>query len=127
MVRSPITRAALDNLAAAFHEKHLQTYGHANPSEAVQLVNLRLTAIGHMPSLSLAHRQNPVATRCRLREVWFRETGLTSCPVHWRDGLAADEALIGPAIIEAADSTVVVPPGWIAAVDSRGYIRLSRR
>jgi hypothetical protein len=25
------------------------------------------------------------------------------------------------------DSTIVVPPGWIASVDGKGYIRLSRR
>jgi len=47
--------------------------------------------------------------------------------VHWRDSLAAGEALWGPAIIEAMDSTIVVPPGWIAAVDGTGYIRLRRR
>ena len=40
----PITRATLDALAAAFHDRHRQTYGHANPDEPVQLVNLRLTA-----------------------------------------------------------------------------------
>ena len=33
-----ITRATLDELAAAFHARHEQTYGHANRSEAVQLV-----------------------------------------------------------------------------------------
>jgi N-methylhydantoinase A len=127
IVDGPITRAALDRLAAAFHEKHRQTYDHDNPGEAVQLVNLRLTAIGRMPSLSLTHRPDPSAARRRLREVWFRETGLAPCPVHWRDGLSAGEALVGPVIVEAADSTIVVPPAWIAAVDSRGYIRLSRR
>ena len=36
-----ITRATLDDLAAAFHARHEQTYGHANRSEPVQLVNLR--------------------------------------------------------------------------------------
>src|SRR5271156_1471284 len=30
------------------------------------------------------------------------------------DDLAADQHLAGPAIIEALDSTIVVPPGWIA-------------
>ncbi len=49
----PVTRAALDRLAADFHEKHEQTYGHANTAEAVQLVNLRLSAIGRLPDLAL--------------------------------------------------------------------------
>jgi N-methylhydantoinase A len=62
-----------------------------------------------------------------MREVWFPEIGSAPCPVHWRDGLAAGETLAGPAVIEAMDSTIVVPPGWIASVDGKGYIRLSRR
>ena len=32
----------------------------------------------------------------------------------------------GPAIIEAMDSTTVVPPGWTARVDELGYLRLRR-
>ena len=56
----PITRSSLDRLAADFHEKHRQTYGHANPAEPVQLVNLRLTAIGRLPRISLVQRSNRV-------------------------------------------------------------------
>jgi N-methylhydantoinase A len=123
----PITRSGLHRLAADFHEKHRQTYGHANPAEPVQLVNLRLTAIGRLPRISLVQRSSPAAARRRVREVWFLETGFAPCPVHWRDGLVPGEVLAGPAIVEAIDATIVVPPGWIAAVDGKGYIRLSRR
>src|SRR6516225_7727017 len=123
----PVTRASLDRLAAAFHDKHRQTYGHANPEEPVQLVNLRLTAIGRLPGLTLAQPPATVPARCRMREVWFPGIGSVDCPVHWRDGLAAGETLEGPAIIEAMDSTIVVPPGWIATVDGTGYIRLRWR
>jgi N-methylhydantoinase A len=122
-----ITRSSLDVLAAAFHDKHRQTYGHANPAEPAQLVNLRLTAIGRLPPLQLG-RLPAVASppRRRIRDVWFPDTGFANCPVYWRDGLAASESLIGPAIVEAIDSTIVVPPGWIAAVDRGRYIRLRR-
>jgi len=123
----PVTCASLDRLAAAFHDKHRQTYGHANPEEPVQLVNLRLTAIGRLPGLRLAQPPASAPARRKTRQVWFPETGSAPCPVHWRDGLAAGEAVAGPAIIEAMDSTIVVPPGWIAAVDGTGYIRVRRR
>ena len=56
MADGAITRATLDALAAAFHDRHEQTYGHANPAERVQLVNLRLTALGRLPDLVLAQR-----------------------------------------------------------------------
>jgi N-methylhydantoinase A len=127
MAPGAITRESLDRLAAAFHDKHRQTYGHANPEEPVQLVNLRLTAIGRLRGLTLAQPPGAAPPHCRMREVWFPEVGSTPCPVHWRDGLAGSETLAGPAVIEAMDSTIVVPPGWIASVDGKGYIRLRRR
>jgi len=127
LAEGPITRESLDGLAAAFHEKHRQTYGHANRAEPVQLVNLRLTAIGRLPKLTLAQPPASAPARRRMRGVWFPQIGSAPCPVSWRDGLAAGETLAGPAIIEAMDSTIVVPPGWIASVDGKGYIRLRRR
>ena len=127
MDQGAVTRESLDRLATAFHDTHRQTYGHANPEEVVQLVNLRLTAIGRLPALTLAQPPAAAPARRRKREVWFPQDGSAPCPIHWRDGLAAGEALTGPAIIEAMDSTIVVPPGWIASVDGKGYIRLRRR
>ena len=66
-----ITRTSLDELAEAFHARHEQTYGHANRSERVQLVNLRLTALGRQPDLVLAQRGDPARARTRTRDVWF--------------------------------------------------------
>jgi N-methylhydantoinase A len=125
MADGPITRDSLAALAEAFHDRHRQTYGHANPNEKVQLVNLRLTASGRSPELIL-RQHGGVGRPRRERSAWFAETGFTNCPVHWRDGLAPGTSLTGPAIVEAVDTTVVVPPGWTAAVDQRGYIRMRR-
>jgi N-methylhydantoinase A len=122
----PVTRAMLDRLAGAFHDKHKQTYGHANPEEPVQLVNLRLTAVGKLPDLKLAQPNDPASARTRTRDVWFGATGFAPAVVHWRNGLVAGTVVAGPAIIEALDSTTVVPPGWAGAVDELGYIRLTR-
>jgi N-methylhydantoinase A len=127
LAEGPIDRAALERLARQFHERHRQTYGHANEAEPVQLVNLRLSAIGHLPQLSLARPGDPREARRRERPVWFAATGFIDCPVLWRDGLGAGEMIAGPAIIEALDATIVVPPSWLAATDARGYIRLTRR
>jgi N-methylhydantoinase A len=122
----PVTRESLDHLAEAFHEKHLQTYGHANRSEPVQLVNLRLTAIGKLPDLKLAQPYDAASARLRTRDVWFPTTGFVSATVYWRNGLAAGETVSGPAIVEALDSTTVIPPGWVGRIDDLGYIRLQR-
>jgi N-methylhydantoinase A len=126
IVDGEVTRASLDAAMEAFHAKHELSYGHANRAEPVQLVNLRLTAIGRLPSLMLAQPGDASAARTRSRDVWFAATGFTSTHVHWRPGLPAGSVVAGPAIIEAVDSTTVVPPGWTARVDDMGFIRMSR-
>jgi N-methylhydantoinase A len=122
----PITPATLTALAASFHQKHLRTYGHANDREPVQVVNLRLTAIGRRPMLTL---RQPAATgsgESSVREVWFNGPppgpGLMPTQVVRRDKLAPQARVVGPAIIESLDSTVVVPPGWDVRVNPEGFL-----
>jgi N-methylhydantoinase A len=122
----PVDRAALAALARLFHERHRRIYGHANERERVQLVNLRLRAIGRLPRVALRRPPDPAAARERQREAWFPEAGVLRSPVLWRDGLVAGSRVEGPAIIESADSTILVPPRWMAAVDAAGYIRMRR-
>jgi N-methylhydantoinase A len=120
-----VTRGALDELASRFHQKHEQTYGHANPSEAVYLVNLRVTALGRLPRLTIAAPFEPVTKPPRSREVWFSGQFL-ACDVHWRQALAPGAAITGPAIVDSLDSTIVVPPRWTASIDHQGFMRIRR-
>jgi N-methylhydantoinase A len=92
----------------------------------VQLVNLRLTATGTLPDLRLAQVSDPDSARVRRREVWFAATGFVATDVHWRNGLPSGTAVNGPAIVEALDSTTVIPPGWTGRIDELGFIRLTR-
>ena len=71
----PIDDAALAEIAAAFHDRHLHTYGHDNRGEPVQIVSVRLAAIGATPPLLIrdqvaAARTDAVKSK---RQVWFRE------------------------------------------------------
>jgi len=126
MEEGPITAASLGALAEAFHRKHQQTYGHANPAEPVQLVNLRLTALGRLPALKLTQPTDAAAARRREREVWFPGHGMLRCAVLWREGLLPGSHVAGPCVVEALDSTFVLPPGWKAVVDQDGYLRVTR-
>jgi N-methylhydantoinase A len=117
-----VTQATLVALAEAFHQKHLRTYGHANTQEPVQIVNLRLTATGRRPLLTL---RQPAATdggTATTREVWFPGPGLLATQVVRRDGLVPGAFVAGPAIVDSLDSTVVVPPGWAVRVDPDGFL-----
>jgi N-methylhydantoinase A len=127
LTNGPITRAVLDRLAADFHDKHRITYGHANPDEPVQLVNLRVAALGRLGGLDLG-RVTGEAARAQLpageRQAYFKETGLVRCDVLPRAELAPGFERPGPLIIEAMDTTIVVPPGWRCRADDRGFILL---
>ena len=45
---------------------------------------------------------------------------------HDRNRLDATSQLTGPAIVESLDSTLVIPPGWSASNDHRGFITMER-
>ena len=131
MAAGPVSAASLARLAADFHGKHRQTYGHASPDEAVQCVNLRVAAVGRLDALDVAKRGGTPVTSDRTpasspREVYFKETGSVRCDVIPREALAPGARRAGPLIIEAMDATVVVPPGWRARVDASGFIELTQ-
>tara|TARA_A100001037_G_scaffold157666_1_gene142094 strand:+ start:755 stop:2839 length:2085 start_codon:yes stop_codon:yes gene_type:complete len=118
-----VTDATLRDLADQFHDKHRLTYGHANPDEAIQLVNLRLTAIGKLEGLDLRQSSDgAVDERKSSRPVWFKRSGRTDCAIYNRDGIGVGDSIAGPAVIEAVDTTIVVPPGWTARPNDKGHI-----
>src|SRR5262249_46042757 len=45
--------ARIKEVAESFHDLHRRTYGHDNRSEPVQIVNVRVTAIGAIPQLAV--------------------------------------------------------------------------
>jgi N-methylhydantoinase A/oxoprolinase/acetone carboxylase beta subunit len=58
--------------------------------------------------------------------VYFKETGAVRCEVMAREALEPGASRPGPLIVEAADTTVVVPPEWRLSVEAGGLITLER-
>lgn len=119
---------AVEAIAAAFHDRHRQTYGHDNRSEPVQIVNLRVAAIGTIPPLRIRQETAAASSEARKarRSLWFKATGQCSADVYDRARMAADAVAVGPAVIESLESTILVPPGWTARMDRDGFIILAR-
>jgi N-methylhydantoinase A len=120
--------AALDQIAESFHDRHRSTYGHDNRSEPVQIVSLRVAAIGEIPPLTIrdkpsASARDAVKTK---RPVWFRQTGTAEAAVYDRSRLPADWRAPGPMVIESVESTILVPPGWQANMNEDGFVLLMR-
>ena len=121
----PVEAATLQRLADDFHERHRATYGHASPGEAVQCVNLRLSAVGRLAPLDVSGATAaPSAAPLPPREAYFKETGVVRCEVVARGALTPATSRPGPLIVESADTTVVVPPGWRLTVEAGGLIVL---
>jgi N-methylhydantoinase A len=124
----PITADAVAALAAAFHDRHRQTYGHDNRGEPVQIVNLRVAAIGTIPPLRIRQEtagSTETAVKGR-RSAWFRATGMTEAQILDRARMPADFSAAGPAVIESLESTILIPPGWRATMDADGFVILQK-
>jgi N-methylhydantoinase A len=128
-IPAPDPELELDRLEADFHRHHRDTYGHANPQAAIELVNARLTAYGLVAKPAAARHVAPGADLTgaldERRPVWF-EGRAHDCPVWDRDRLPEAAELHGPAIVEEFGATTVVPPGWRGAMDAHGNLRFDR-
>jgi N-methylhydantoinase A len=126
--RDTIDTSAVAEAAAAFHDLHLRTYGHDNRSESVQLVSIRVAAIGALAPLVL--RDRPVSSQAGAiksrRQVWFHETGTVDAAIYDRKRMAIGVDVPGPTVIESMESTILVPPGWRGRMDDDGFVLLTR-
>ena len=121
-----IDRNALDTLAVEFHRLHEQNYGYAFAKEPIEIVNVKVTAIGMLPRppLEKLHTHKPARPVGR-RDVVFRSIEPVSTPIYVRDDLAHDQRIDGPAIVEQLDTTAIIFPDEMAAVDYRGNMLIT--
>lgn len=130
-------RRSVSALANRFRELHLRTYGHANPEQEVEVVNVRLSAFGALPLGSGGAGAGPKAPPDQVPEpapasalagrVSARLPGAGSVrqlPIYHRDRIEAGHAVPGPAIVHQLDTTTVVLPGQRARVDELGSMWL---
>ena len=112
----------LADLRAAFGASHAQTFGHDDTASDAEIVNIRLVSRGlaDKPALSFEPEReaDPLIGR---RRVWF-EDAWVDCPVYDRAAMPAGYVLDGPAIVEEAGGTSVVPPGWRVGVHESGSL-----
>ena len=141
-----LDRAALDDVAAAFHAEHRGLYGYdfaGDPTQQVEWVNLRVSGIGPITRPEIrrvsggsrrsqsdlltggGRRPAPVSKPPVTRPVCFdADDGYVETAVLLARGpRSRDDASTGPAIIEEYGSTVPLHPGFAATVDDFGNLR----
>jgi len=124
----PIDRATLQEIAQNFHDRHRQTYGHDNRAEPVQVVSIRLAAIGTIPPLQVRDTPAPPGTDAvkAARKLWFHDAGAVDATIYDRSRMPSGLEAVGPAVIESLESTILVPPGWWAKMNEDGFVLLTR-
>jgi N-methylhydantoinase A/oxoprolinase/acetone carboxylase beta subunit len=122
-----LDETALDGLIAGFHDIHRQRFSYSNPGSPVEIVSLRVAAVGRLPK----PQGKPSATAqgerkpARHRKVWMGGAWQDT-PVWNRTQIGADTALAGPAVIEEAYTTVLLAQGWTCRRDSSGHLIAER-
>jgi N-methylhydantoinase A len=121
-----MTEATAARLVADFHALHDRLYTFSNPTAPVEILNLRVEAIGLTDRITLpeiaraAPGTQPEPDHERLASL---HTGPRSpTPVYRREALLADHVINGPAIIDQLDSTTVILPGLSALTDRFGNL-----
>jgi N-methylhydantoinase A len=109
------------SLIEAFHAAHRRTYGHAMPERPVEVVNVRLQAVGIIDKPAF-ERWDVVGTN-RALSVKLRDDGVT---LYERDSLQPGDNLDSPALVFQLDSTTLVAAGWSARVDGYRNLILER-
>ncbi len=113
----------LEQLGRAFHTAHEREYGWRRDEAGIELVNLRLSALGR---LSKAHGA-PVEERrggpepAESRYVYFAGDFINT-PVYRRDDLSPGMVLHGPAVVEQPDTTSLLHPGMACRCDGYGNL-----
>jgi N-methylhydantoinase A len=96
------------DFASAFHHIHAHVYGYSEPGVPIEIVNLRLRAIGHLPRPPLIRLETESESSPKpfdQRPVVLAN-GLAAVPFYQGSQLRPGHVVTGPAIITQSDTTV---------------------
>jgi N-methylhydantoinase A len=108
-----------------FVARYEQTFGEGSsfPGAGTQIGTCRVIARGRVRTPDLPEHPAAEAQPAGTREVYWRELGgKHATDIYRGEELGAGSTVSGPAIIELPVTTVVLPPGSEARVDSLGSI-----
>jgi N-methylhydantoinase A len=107
--------------AQIFHASHEETYGHSSPGSPIEIVNIRLRAIGSVPRPPFPRAplgsDDPEEASLGQRQFVQMDGRSSPKPFYQGDRLKPGHVLRGPAIIAYKDTTVFLPLGDRARVD----------
>ena len=123
-----INEGDLTALAEAFHDAHFELYSHADRQAPVQIVNLRLVAVGHTPKPTFT--KFPEDKRVTLPEgnirIYSHGTN-TEVALYRRENLRPGNEVASPSVVAQEDTTICITPGFTGRVDGYGNLLLHKK
>jgi len=119
-------------LVESFHAAHRQAYGFAQASSLVEIVHLRVTAIGTLGTsdAKIDDGRSGVSFSLRPhREIWSdstKEWGLAETYVLTDTSGSDVRRIRGSALVDLPTSTLLVPVGWECSVTNSGDLLLAQ-
>jgi N-methylhydantoinase A len=116
-------------IRTAFDRLYDQRYAHHSPGEPVEIVNIRLAAIGRRARMSLPRlsaKGRAIMPR-RARAYLGDSARPVSCPVVRREDLRAGARIAGPALVREHGTTTVLFKGDVCIVARTGELVISVR
>jgi len=127
-ITAPLGGDAVDEAVRGLHAAHERVYGYARAGQPVEFVNFRAVHRYPLPRpvVRPPGRAGGAADDARLgeRRAYFAHGGFAATAVYDRARLPCGSRVPGPAIVEQADTTTVIPPGHAAVVDAAGSLRI---
>ena len=108
-------------LQEQFAERHIETYGYADKLSEIEIVALRCVAFGLVEKPTIQFRNTTEKKIVGNTDAWFNGA-VHSTPIYSRRALPIGSEIEGPAIIEEAGGTTVIPIGWRITVDPIGNL-----
>ena len=116
----------LADISDAFHAAHRRKYGHADPTAAIWLKELRahiVVVVGKPPRLHVPRPDRHASETTRAVRL---KGEIVEARILDRDALGESATVAGPAVIAQMDTTTLILPGWRGRVASSGSLILER-
>ena len=114
--------ASPEDLRQEFEAEHERRYGYRDPGQVLELVTIRASAVTPGAELRLRDAASRGGAGRGARSATFAGRPIEVEVISGSP--APGERFEGPAVVELAESTVLVPPGWRGTVDETGTIVL---
>ena len=115
-------RLELENLPDLFRETYKSVYGASLLDAPLVITTWKVEAALPTPSLLTIPPTAVGEVVKKGQRLAYFGTGFVETPVYDRYQLAVDTVILGPALIEERESTVVISPGNRAQVDRYGNL-----